>query len=540
MSSIDDDRRADRELLAQPSRQSPIAVVFIAWRFIRSLGFVQIAVALAFIFSGRLPLLGLLAGVGAAFVGLALMLLAWWRFVFSIQGDELVVAKGVIAVERLTIPLDRVQSVSIDQKFLHRPVGLVSVKVDTAGSSEAEFEIDAVARPVAEALQRLVAGSRAGATDGRAGSGVVDAAGAPVDPAAPWDGVGPGLGPNDGPDSGPNSGPTYGAAEIEIEEVVHRTPIELVRIGLTRLPWAGLVALAPLGAVLNDVLDFESVSVFPEFGERLGDGTLTDSLPGLTLVIVGFVLVGITIAGIVGLILQVAQSLLSDWDLTLLRTDTGFRRTAGLLNTTSKASTLTRIQAVRTEQTPAQRWLGIRSANLPTIGEGDLTIPGTTDDELDRIREIVFGPEAGPMPLDRGISPLWVFVGTRNAAVGAAALAFGLWFVIGWWSVGILGFIPIEWLMLRRQWRLRRWGISDDRLAESLRFVTLRTAEQDLIKAQTVTVEQSFFERRRGLATVRIELAEGHLAVPFIDLADAEAARDRVLFAVESNRRPWM
>ena len=142
------------------TRQSPVAVVFIALRFLRNLGAVNIVFFLVVIGSGRLPFA--LLGVGTvAVVALAIYtVLAWWRFVFTIEADELLVARGVVAQERLTIPLDRVQSVSINQRFLHRLIGVVSVAVDTAGSSDAELEIDAVDRSRAEALQRLAASNR--------------------------------------------------------------------------------------------------------------------------------------------------------------------------------------------------------------------------------------------------------------------------------------------------------------------------------------------------------------------------------------------
>jgi putative membrane protein len=58
-----------------------------------------------------------------------------------------------------------------------------------------------------------------------------------------------------------------------------------------------------------------------------------------------------------------------------------------------------------------------------------------------------------------------------------------------------------------------------------------------IVKAQFVTVSQSFFERRKGLATVRLQSADGYLAVPMIDVGDAFAVRDLVLHAVETDRR---
>ena len=122
------------------------------------------------------------------------------------------------------------------------------------------------------------------------------------------------------------------------------------------------------------------------------------------------------------------------------------------------------------------------------------------------------------------------------AVVAVAAL----WVTVEWWSLLALALVPIRWAEARRRWRLRRWGLDDDRLAESYRFVAGHTAELPLFKAQVVSVTQSWFERRRGLATVTVRSADGYLEVPMIDHVDAVAVRDRVLFAVETDRRRFL
>lgn len=520
----------DRQLLSTPTRQSPVAVVFIALRFLRNLGAVNIVFALVVLGSGRLPFALLGVGVAGSVVLLAYTVAAWWRFVFTIEADELLVAKGVVAQERLTIPLDRVQSVSINQRFLHRLIGLVSVTVETAGSSDAELEIDAVDRGRAEALQRLAAGHRRVPP--------------PPTPSAPAGAPGsvPLAGPPDGQPPAPGIGadgwppPVVGDPIVE-QTLVARTPIELVKVGLARWPWAGLAALAPLFVVAGELGDLLPVDID---GEQLIEDNLPDEVGrALVLAVIGLALVGIVIGAVLGVILQVVQRLVTDWDLRLTRNASGLRRTAGLLSRTSRASTLNRIQAMRIDETPMQRLFGIRRLALPTIGEGDLVIPGATADEVTRIRAEVFG-DAPPPPLDRTISPLAVFLAVRNRVLGTIPLTALAVATIGWWGLAVLAAIPLGWLTARRQWRLRRWGITDDRVAELLELINRQTAEIELIKAQTVTVRQSFFERRRGLATVAVTTAEGHLAVPLIPIEEAKAARDLALFRVETDRRAWM
>lgn len=489
---------SDRELLARPTRQSPIALVFIAWRFIRRIGIVNIAILFAVTsqFTVALWVAAMLAATGI----LIYSVMSWLRFTFVVSGDELVLTRGVLSVERLVIPLDRVQSVSIDQRLLHRIVGLVSASVDTAGSSATEFEIAAIDARTAEALRLVASDARSTATP-TAGT---DDAGA-VSPAVPD------------------------------QVLAHRTAGELVVVGATRLPWAGLAVLAPLlafGDELGVVAGLDGrLERLVERGQEVGD----DSSIALLAVLLGFA----AVAAVFAAALQIGREVVTNWQLTLHRTPAGLRRTAGLLNRTSRSASLRRVQSLTTHDTPPQRWLGITTVTLRTFGDNDIGLPGSRQAEIEHLRELVFGRRAAPR-LDRRISRWFVFLAARNMFVAAALTAVGLGLLsrLGWWAAVVFVAVPIRTLAARRQWRLRRWGVDDTGIAESSEFVTRHAAEAPLFKAQLVKVTQSFFERRRGLATVRVNTADGGLTIPLIDLAEAMAVRDRVLHAVETDRRP--
>ncbi|MDJ0770604.1 MAG: PH domain-containing protein, partial [Ilumatobacter sp.] len=331
----------DRELLAQPIRQSPIALAFIAMRFVRRLGLSALVAAVVFVTQGGIGIgIAALALVAAAAL-FVFSALSWWRFTFAVVGDELVVTKGILSVERLVIPLDRVQSVAIDQRLTHRVVGLVRASVDTAGSSQAELEIDAIDRRRAEALRRVAADAR----DQQQAS-----AGTPT-----------------------------GAVAAEVAEVlVRRSWRELVLVGLTTAPWAGLVVIAPLIAFGDELGQLSGVGVWiEEQAERVGG--LGDESPAAAVAVVAGIVVAITV---VGAVLQVVREVLAHWDLTLVRTATGVRRTAGLLSTTSRSSTVRRIQTITTDDTPPQRWLGFTHVRLRVFGDNDLSLPGARPDEL--------------------------------------------------------------------------------------------------------------------------------------------------------------
>lgn len=503
----------DRDMLAEPSRQSPLAVVFLAWRVVRGVSLVNIVVLGAVISSNRLPLPWLAVLPVAAVVLGVLGLISWWRYTFAVEGDELVVAKGVVSQNRLVIPLDRVQSVSLEQGLLHRLTGLTRVGLDTAGSSEVEFSIDAVSVEQAEALQRLAADYR------RQGAAERN----PADPNAGTDPLSDiGVGPPE-----------------ESELLVKRDFGQLVRIALGHWPWAGLVLLAPLFAAFDDLAELVGFDILNQLEEQVdgGSGDSVTSIPIglLALSVLGLVAVGAALSWA----LQLVRQVVTDWDLTVTRSGRGLRRVAGLTNRTSIGSSLDRVQVLRTSAIPMQRWLGIMRLNLVTVGDSNLVIPGTTPDELARFRELVF--EGPPPELDRRFSPATIVLAVRNAAV-VAALVVALLFSspVGWWSLLALLVVPLEYVMAR--WRLnrQRWGLTENRLSRVSRFVTHRTQEMDPLKAQSVTVRQSLFQRRRDLASLQVKAAEGSFELTMVPLSEAQALRDLILYRVESTGRSWM
>ena len=483
--------------LDRPIRQSPIALAFIAWRFIRRIGVINIGAALFFTLTGRFSAFLWVAALLTAVALVLFSILSWWRFTFVVVGDELVVTRGVLSVERLVIPLDRVQSVNIDQRLLHRVVGLVSASVDTAGSAGAEFEIAAIDAPTAEAL-RLVA------SDARSSTVIsVDA---------------------DHPSA---------ALTLPDQVLLRRTVGELALVGATRLPWAGLAVLAPLVALGDELGGRLGLGDRIERAVERGQDVSGGSTGASVLVVIGL----IGIAALLGALLQLVREVVTNWDLTLLRTPTGLRRTAGLLNRTSRSSTVRRVQAITTDDTPPQRWLGFTTLTLKTFGDNDIGLPGARPADVASLRELVFGKSGGPA-LDRAITRWFIFLATRNALAIALLGGIATWFRFDWWALVVLLLVPLRWLVAERQWRRRRWGVSDGHLAESYGLLTRHTAEAPMYKAQIVKVTQSFFERRRGLATVRVQTADGFLAVPLIPRSEAMAVRDRALFAVETDRRP--
>ncbi len=501
---------SDLQLLAEPQRQSPLAVVFLALRTLRQVGIAQIVVAVLFI--SRLPTAALLLIV--PLVGLVILgfsLLAWWRYTFLVADGELRVTKGVLSQDKLTVPLDRVQSVSIQQRFLHRLVGLVNVSVDTAGTSEAEFEIDAVDRSIAEALQRLAAdGARAAANTAASAAGQVGSFDNP--------GV-PGL---------PHVQPPAPVAPVVERQILQRSVRRLITIGLTRPAFAGFAFIFPLLTFGDELTGLLPIDV-PEI-----DG------PDPALWMLWFLPVIAALLAMAGFLANLLQTVITEWNLSLTLRDRGLLREAGLISRASTATNLDRVQRLEVRRNPLEARFSIQRVTLPTIGEGDLNLPGADEAELQELRSLVIDDDARVPVLDRRVSPKSVFLVTRNTAVVALLLAIGLFFPLGAWSLLFLLMVPWAWAAERRSNRLMRWGLVRDGIAKHEQFVNVFTQEMMLRKVNGAAIRQSLFERKRDLATLHLQTADGTVSVGMLPLDEAKAVRDQALMITETNTKAWM
>ncbi len=470
--------------LSVPQRQSPLAIVFLGLRILRSLGIAQIVIVVLFImrapFNGALSVLPFVIIV--AFGGFSA--LAWWRYTFQVLDDELVVTKGIVRVVRLNVPIERIQSIAIEQQLLHRLTGLVKVAVDTAGSNEAEFSIDAVARPVAEELQRRA----------------VTAVPTPVK-------IGSALPP-----------PVLAQDRVVFTHDGRR----LLAMALTMWPLTGLLVLGPLLAFGGD------------FFNRLPDVGLGDQPFRWWWVPVG-------IAGFIvfSVVLNIIRVFLQDWELSLRASATSLRRTSGLLSKTNTASSVDRIQMVTSAQNPLQRRARLRNIELATVGQRSLSVDGCDDAQFTTVLTLAAVTPIDELLLDRRIHPAAIWLAVRNATVVCALLTGALFWLIGWWSPLVLSSIPLVWATTRLNVANFRWGLGQQ-LASSSHVLSLRTEQALLHKTNAVTVTQSIFERRRGLGRVQLATASGAISIGMIPIEEAQAARDTILHAVETDTRPWI
>lgn len=80
----------------------------------------------------------------------------FWFYRFSIESNELVIRKGFLKKVTITIPLQKIQAVQLEQNLFHKLTGIARISIDSPGTHEAEVKIDSISLKKAAALQHLI------------------------------------------------------------------------------------------------------------------------------------------------------------------------------------------------------------------------------------------------------------------------------------------------------------------------------------------------------------------------------------------------
>jgi len=232
--------------------------------------------------------------------------LRYLRFTYRIEGNTLVVEGGLLNRFRRALPLARIQSVDVVQKLRHRLLGVVELRIETAGGSSTEAPLVALTPEEAGSLRRLL------------------------------------LSEEEATSSGPEPPP-----------LVALTPGDLIVAALT----GGRVAVvAVIFGYAQEVLSDELV----ESLARRAEDVLRSAFLATVLAILGVVVIVLTAS-------LIATTLVY-WNFTVRRQGTRLIVERGLLDRRRATVPLKRVQAVQLRENPLRRVLNKAALTSITAG----------------------------------------------------------------------------------------------------------------------------------------------------------------------------
>lgn len=429
----------------------------------------------------------------------AIVYLRWTRLTYEVRESDIRVESGLVSRTARSVPYERIQDVSLEQKLLPRLFGLTEVRFETGAGGGEDLSLSYLSEAEGERLRQVVRARREG--DDAARPAHADGAAA-------------------------------AAADEPAEVLFAMSPRRIATFGLFEF------SLAAVAALLGAAQQFDFLLPFEWWDVRQWNRILSGS--GHWLAGLGMVAKVVALAGAVGSLLLVGfatgvlRTALREWDFRLERSDKGLRRRRGLITRTDVVMPLHRVQAVRIATGFIRRkfgWHALEVVSLasdsgkanhdavpfgtmaeiaPVLGETGFALPGD---------DLAWQRSAWRYRMDEGLLGAFVF-----ATIAGGNLLFGDWRIALIPALAAVTWPVYHWL----RWRTDRHAMDARQLYTRQGWFRPRTTVASRTRLQSVEIARGPLARLRGHATLNFGLAGGHFAMHGLPLAEARRIRDAV------------
>ncbi|RHW34892.1 hypothetical protein D1B33_12645 [Lysinibacillus yapensis] len=397
-------------------------------------------------------------------------IIKWWTYEYWFEEGELRVEYGLFVKKKRYIPFDRIQSFNYKEGIFHRVFGLVQVMVETASSTsgEAEVILTAISK---EAANRIEIVTRKQKEEIRH----ADLQDSPL---------------------------IVEEIAEPLSRVIHKmTTKELIILATTSSSMG--VVIAGTAAVLSQFAEFipferifEELSAFIKFG---------------------FVIVALSImAGLfITWLAAVVVTFINYYDFTVWEENDRLIITRGLLEKKRVTIPLNRIQAVKIVENPLRQLFGFATVAVESASGGfggddkKITLfPLIRKKELLSPLEELFPrfnwepsftkPPKKAKPFFYRIDFIWL---------APVILASSYWL----FPYGLLSFLVIIPAVLIGLWQYKTTGfaINEQQLTIVYRVFSRVTFHVEKKRIQALESRQSYFQKRREIATVQVRVMSG-------------------------------
>lgn len=413
----------------------------------------------------------LVASIVTIIYVLIMGVLSWLRYTYRIEEGELRIEYGVFVRKKRYIPIERIQSLDLSEGILHRPFGLVKVKVETAGSSAmegAEAELTAITKLEAKEVEAaLIAYKKTKSEENSFESEEGDSIVRPS------------------------------------EEIIYQISIkELILLSIT----SGGVGVV-LSAIIAFVFQFEEIIPYEKVFHQLKGLVASGFMLITLLVFAGFLLAWI--AALIGTMIKYAN-----FTVKKLERDLIIQR--GILEKRQLTIPLNRIQAVRISENLIRQPLGYGTVYLESAGGSVkdidsakvMMIPIMKKKQIVHYLEAILpeykaDPVIEPVPiraLKRYILKSWMIV----APFMVTAIVINR----PWGYLSLIG-LPLVTLWQYINFQTAGWALSGDQLTLRYRNISKSTVFLQKNKIQSLTLKESYFQQKKQLMTIQAVIKSG-------------------------------
>ncbi|MEP2990865.1 MAG: PH domain-containing protein [Parasphingorhabdus sp.] len=432
-----------------------------------------------------------LAALAIMVIVFGLTALIWSRFTYQVEAKEIRIKSGLINRNNRSIPFDRIQDVSLEQKLLSRLLGLTTVRFETGSGGGEDGALDALKLSDGEALRDVIRDYKSGVTGD-------------------------------------------GAKNTVAEETPEKPP--LFAMDNRRILTAGIfnfsfILLAVLGTIAQN-LDF----LIPEgfFDPRNWIETISqqNNLNGLSMAArIGGVIAAIASLIAIGVFSGVVRTFIREYGFRLDQVDTGqpgFRRRRGLFTLTDMVMPIHRVQAAIISTGPVRQsfgWHHLKFQSLAGDQSGETDHSAAPCAKPEEIDPIIAETQIHSLPDGTIFHPVNHAFWWRDSVIiwlvlKIAALGLGFFVHTGFFALILLA-LPLIALQFLN-WRHHQFALTESQLFVRSGWWKRKLTMLPLRKIQTADISQSPLDHPLDLATLTIGIAGGSALSP-LRIMDIEA-----------------
>ncbi len=428
--------------------------------------------------------------------------LRWRKLQYLLGAQDIRLEKGIIGRTARSVPYERIQDVSLEQKLLPRIFGLAEVRFETGAGGKDELKLSYVSLAEGERLREVVRDRKAGGAAQQS-----QAAHSPEE------------------------------VEDQAEPLFAMDSRRLFTFGLFEF---SLVVLAVLGALLQQaegLVDFAIWDVDFWRDQVAGQADWVSSLGWISRII-GIISLIISLF-VLGMISGIVRTFLRDWEFRLEETPKGFRRRRGLLTKTDVVMPAHRVQALSISTGLIRRiwgWHGLSFISLAQDAKSANHVVAPFA-QMEEIAPIVKAAHFTLPPEDqhwhrpstnyRVDGAIWSAIIPVLVGLGIIAFSQPIW-------IALLLFV-LAGLLAARQfflWRYERHALDMHYVFSRRGWLVPKLSIASRVKLHSVEISQGPIAKRRGYANLNFGLAGGTLSFPGLDLGEAEMIRKSALSSI--------
>ena len=500
----------------QPQRTAPIGLLVSAIASIRQLVVPLVVAGVAlrdnpFGFGGLAGVLFviLLANVGAAY-------LRWLRLTYTTGAEDIRVESGIISRAARSVPYERIQDVSLEQKLLPRLFGLVEVKFETGAGGADDLKLAYLLESQGEELRQLIR-ERRDEAEAAAETG--------------------------------SSGGTDTVQDDQGDTVFSMDTKRLTTFGFFEF---SLAVFAVLGGLLQYVDTFVGIELWDV---DLWQGWIESQSGWLSsfgfIAQIAGVVAGVITLLIVGSVTGLVRTFLRDWGFVLEKTARGFRRRRGLFTKTDVVMPVHRVQALVLGTGWLRYRFGWHSLKFVSLAQdaGSTSHVVAPFGQMEEIDPIIHAAKFEPPSEDLD----WRHA-SRKYRVDSAAIEGGIFalialllaILIGTGTIGsgfaYAAFIPLIPVALSifftlanlYAWQFHRHALSASQVFGRKGLLSPATRIASRVKLHSVEIVQGPIAQRRGYATLHLGLAGGTFSIPGLPIERARDLKSAILHSIAS------